>query len=102
MERKLQAMAEPTRLEILRKIWGQELPAGEIAAYFKNVTRPAISQHLQVLKEAGLVEERREGTKRLYRLDPDGFAEIKILLEHFCDPRLQRLKDFAQRWRRWQ
>ncbi len=73
MEAALRAIAEPRRREILRLVWSAELPAGEIARRF-DVTRPAISQHLSVLKEAGLVTERRDGTRRLYRARPEGAA----------------------------
>ncbi|NIQ01956.1 MAG: metalloregulator ArsR/SmtB family transcription factor [Nitrospinaceae bacterium] len=92
----LQAMAEPTRLDILRLVQKQEMPAGEIAQQFKGITRPAVSQHLRVLKDAGLVDERRQGTRRLYRLRPEGFAPLKALLEDFWDDRLSRLKAAAE------
>src|SRR5262249_56081191 len=73
-----------------------ELSAGEIAAHF-DVTRPAVSQHLTVLKEAGLVDERRNGTRRLYRVRPEGLAELKEFLEEFWDERLGALKREAER-----
>src|SRR2546428_12807213 len=73
MEHAVKAIAEPRRREILRLIWSRELPAGHIASHFA-VTRPAISQHLRVLKEAGLVSERRDGTRRLYRARPETVA----------------------------
>ena len=63
----LKALAEPRRRAILRLVWSQELPATDIADQFPDVTRPAISQHLAVLKDAELVTERRDGTRRLYR-----------------------------------
>src|SRR2546425_9698924 len=84
MEPAVKAIAEPRRREILRLIWARELPAGRIASHFA-VTRPAISQHLRVLKEAGLVSERREGTRRLYRARPDTVAEVRRVLEGFLD-----------------
>ena len=93
----IQAMAEPTRLEILKMVRRHEMPAGEIAANFKGITRPAVSQHLRVLKDAGLVAERRQGTSRLYRLRPDGFAPLKALLEDFWDSKLERLKAAAEK-----
>ena len=68
----IQAMAEPTRLAILKMVRRREMPAGEIARKFKGITRPAVSQHLRVLKDAGLVTERRDGTRRLYSLRPEG------------------------------
>jgi DNA-binding transcriptional ArsR family regulator len=73
-----------------------ELTAGEIAAHF-DVTRPAVSQHLNVLKEAGLVSERRNGTKRHYRARPEGLAQLKQFLEEFWDERLQTLKHEAEK-----
>jgi DNA-binding transcriptional ArsR family regulator len=92
----LRALAEPRRREILRLVWDAELPAGQIAAHFE-VSRPAISQHLGVLREAGLVLERRVGTKRLYRARPEGLAELKTFLESFWDERLEQLKLEAER-----
>ena len=67
MDAALKALAEPRRRAILRLVWSQELPATEIAGQFPDVSRPAISQHLAVLKDAELVTERRDGTRRLYR-----------------------------------
>jgi DNA-binding transcriptional ArsR family regulator len=71
MEAALKAIAEPRRRQILLLVREGEMTAGEIASHFE-VTRPAISQHLTVLKEAGLVSERRDGTKRIYRFRPEG------------------------------
>jgi DNA-binding transcriptional ArsR family regulator len=93
----IQALAEPTRFSILRMIRWEEMSAGEIAGRFKNITRHAVSQHLGVLRKAGLVNERRAGTSRMYSLRPEGFAEIKILLEDFWDPRLMKLKAAAEK-----
>ena len=76
----LRALAEPRRRAILRLVAHDELAAGQIAAAFE-VTRPAISQHLTVLKEAGLVVERRDGTRRLYRARPEGLAGVRELLD---------------------
>jgi DNA-binding transcriptional ArsR family regulator len=95
MEATLKAIAEPRRRRILTLVRDGELSAGEIAAQF-DVTRPAISQHLNVLKEAGLVSERRNGTRRLYRARPEGLAEIKAFLEGFWDGRLDALKREAE------
>lgn len=93
----MQAMAEPTRFSILRMIRWEEMSAGAIAGQFKNMTRPAVSQHLTVLKKAGLITERRVGTSRLYSLRPEGFAQLKTLLEDFWDPRLVKLKAAAEK-----
>lgn len=76
----LRALAEPRRRAILQLVAHGELAAGEIAAAF-DVTRPAVSQHLTVLKQAGLLTERRDGTRRLYRARPEGLAELRRLLD---------------------
>lgn len=95
MDAAFKALAEPTRREILRLVGPGEMTAGDIAARFE-VTRPAISQHLRVLREAGLVEERREGTRRWYRARPDGLSELKESLESMWDQRLLALKVYAE------
>lgn len=92
----LRAIAEPRRLEILRLVHERELPAGEIAARFA-VTRPAISQHLRVLKEAGLVSERRDGTRRYYRTRPERIDELRRWLDGFWETGLGSLKRAAER-----
>ncbi|HEY4851798.1 MAG TPA: metalloregulator ArsR/SmtB family transcription factor [Streptosporangiaceae bacterium] len=75
----LKAIAEPRRRAILRLVADDELPAGEIAAAF-DVSRTAVSQHLTVLKNAGLLTERRDGTRRLYRARPEGLDGLRQLL----------------------
>jgi DNA-binding transcriptional ArsR family regulator len=95
MEAAIRAIAEPRRREILRLVWNAELPAGEIASHFE-VTRPAISQHLRVLKRAGLVSERRDGTRRLYRARQETLEEVRTYLEGFWDERLAMLKQAAE------
>jgi DNA-binding transcriptional ArsR family regulator len=95
MEAVLKAIAEPRRREILRLVSGGELTAGEIAARF-DVTRPAISQHLTILRNAGLLEERREGTRRLYRVRPEAFGEVRAYLESFWDEGLLALKNVVE------
>jgi DNA-binding transcriptional ArsR family regulator len=95
MEAALKAMAAPHRRQILRLVRKSELSAGEIAAHF-DVTRPAVSQHLNVLKEAGLLSERRNGTRRLYRARPQGLDELRTFLEEFWDERLGALKNEAE------
>jgi Predicted transcriptional regulators len=96
MEAALRAIAEPRRRRILQLVREQELTAGAIASQFE-VSRPAISQHLSVLKEAGLVDERRNGTQRLYRARPQGLAELKAFLETFWGERLEALQHEAER-----
>jgi DNA-binding transcriptional ArsR family regulator len=76
----LRALVEPRRRSILRLVAHDELSAGEIASAF-DVTRPAVSQHLTVLKDAGLLTERREGTRRLYRARPEGLDGLREFLE---------------------
>jgi len=95
MEEAIRAIAEPNRRRILQLVTANELSAGEIAAEFE-ITRPAVSQHLGVLREAGLVSERREGTRRLYSLRPEGFDDLKSFLEAFWDEGLERLKEAAE------
>ncbi len=76
----LRALAEPRRRAILKLVANEELAAGQIAAAF-DVTRTAVSQHLTVLREAGLLEERRDGTRRLYRARAEGLAGVRQLLD---------------------
>ena len=80
MDDALRAIAEPRRRAILELVAVDELAAGEIAAHF-DVNRTTISQHLTVLKDAGLVAERRDGTRRLYRARPDGLDSLRRMLE---------------------
>jgi DNA-binding transcriptional ArsR family regulator len=96
VEAALKAIAEPRRRAILSLVREGELSAGEIASHFE-VTRPAVSQHLNVLKEAGLVSERRNGTRRLYRARPEGLVELRDFLEGFWDVRLEALKREAEK-----
>ena len=77
----------------------EELTVGDIASRF-DLTGPAISQHLKVLREAGLLAERREGTRRFYRARPEGFAELAKFVGEFWDSRLPKLKDEAERDKR--
>jgi DNA-binding transcriptional ArsR family regulator len=95
MEAALRAIAEPQRRRILQLVRDEELSAGEIAAQF-DISRPAVSQHVNVLKEAGLVSERRDGTRRLYRARPEGLGELRMFLEGFWDERLEALKNEAE------
>jgi DNA-binding transcriptional ArsR family regulator len=96
VEAALKAIAEPRRRQILRLVRHDELSAGEIASQF-DISWPAVSQHLGVLKEAGLVDERRNGTKRLYRARPQGLADLKAFLDDFWGERLDALKQEAER-----
>ena len=96
MDAALKALAEPRRREILRLVWSQELPATDIANRFRDVTRPAISQHLAVLKDADLVIERRDGTRRLYRANTHTMAELRAFLDDYWTSGLERLRDVAE------
>jgi DNA-binding transcriptional ArsR family regulator len=95
VEDALKAIAEPHRREILRLVWKQELSAGDVASRF-DLTRPAVSIHLRVLREAGLVTERRQGTRRLYRARPEGLDDLRTFLNEFWDDSLVRLKAAAE------
>ena len=89
------AIAQPKRREMLRMLAAAELSAGEVAARFA-VTQPAISQHLKVLKAAGVVQERRDGTRRLYSVRPEGFADLHSFLADVLPAGLERLKQAAE------
>jgi DNA-binding transcriptional ArsR family regulator len=90
-----QAIAPDRRREILTLLREHELSVGELAARV-GVTQPAVSQHLRVLRDAGLVSERREGTRHLLRARPEGLAELREFLAGFFDERLERLKQAAE------
>lgn len=92
----LNALADPRRRAILRLVRDTERPSGEIAAHFPDVTGPAISQHLRVLREAGLVEESRSGTRRLYRARPEGLRGLREWLREYWDDALEDLKQAAE------
>lgn len=96
MDAAFKALAEPRRRAILRLVWSRELAATQIADRFPDVTRPAISQHLAVLKDADLVTERREGTRRFYRANPDAMAELRAFLDDYWTSGLERLRDVAE------
>jgi DNA-binding transcriptional ArsR family regulator len=89
------AIADPTRRRVLELVRDRELAAGEIAAEFE-ISRPAVSRHLRVLRGAGLVEERRHGRLRLYRADPAPLAELSRWLEDYWSGRLAALKALAE------
>jgi DNA-binding transcriptional ArsR family regulator len=91
----IQAIGDPTRMEILRLVRGRELAAGDIARRFA-ITRPAVSQHLRILREAGLLSERRVGRKRLYDLRAEALHELRDFIDGFWAPRLMRLKRAAE------
>ena len=82
------ALADPTRREVFGRLQPGGLPVGEIARGLP-VSRPAVSQHLKVLKNAGLVLDRAEGTRRIYHIDPHGLAAMRAWLDQFWDVALQ-------------
>jgi len=96
MEAALRALADPGRRRILELVRSEERSAGEIAAQLP-VTWPAVSQHLRVLKSAGLISERREGTRRYYRARPEGLADVRAFLDEFWDDKLEALKQEVER-----
>ena len=100
MQAVLVALAEPRRREILRLVRDREMLAGEIAARFPEVARPTVSEHLRVLRDAGLVVQRREGTRRLYRTRVEGFGEVRAFVDEFWEGRLRALKVEAEREQR--
>jgi DNA-binding transcriptional ArsR family regulator len=94
-DRTLRALVEPRRRAILRLVADTELGAGEIAGTFE-VTRTAVSQHLTVLKDAGLIVERRDGTRRLYRARPEGLAELRDFLDDMWAISLRTARDLVE------
>lgn len=92
----LRALADPHRRAIMRLVRDTELPAGRIASNFE-LTQQAVSQHLMVLKRAGLLEERRDGTRRLYRFRRDSLESVRDLLDEFWPDALERLKATVER-----
>jgi DNA-binding transcriptional ArsR family regulator len=96
MDTAFKALAEPRRREILRLVWSEELPAAQIAARFDDVTRSAVSQHLGVLREAELVIERRDGTRRLYQANHAEMDRLRQFLDEYWTGSLQRLQDLAE------
>jgi DNA-binding transcriptional ArsR family regulator len=93
----LRAVADPTRRAILRLVRDGEVAAGEIATHFPEISRPAVSQHLRVLVDAGLVDVRPDGTRRLYRWRPDGFRDVAAFIDDMWSDSLARLKLAAER-----
>ena len=92
----LAALADPTRRSVFERLAERPRSVGEMAAELP-VSRPAVSQHLKVLKEAGLVAERRNGTRRYYSVRPDGLAELRRYVEGFWEEALSSFKAAAER-----
>lgn len=95
IEKVIQAITEPRRREILSLVRDREMTSSSIASHFE-ISAPAISQHLKVLEESGLVLVRREGTKRYYRMRREGFSELKQYIDRFWDDSLLLLKEAAE------
>jgi DNA-binding transcriptional ArsR family regulator len=95
IEKVLHALAEPRRRDILYLVRDGELTSSAIASHF-DISAPAISQHLKVLEQSGLVVVRRAGTKRYYGIRRDGFADLKQYIDRFWDDSLLRLKEAAE------
>lgn len=91
----LDALGDPTRRAILELVRDGARPVGEIARHLP-VSRPAVSQHLRVLKGAGLVRDRRNGTRRLYSVDTDGLSALRAYLESHWDAALAAFKEAAE------
>ena len=86
------AFADPTRRRILTLVRDREVSAGELAEHFTHLSRPAVSQHLRVLRSAELVSVRNEGPRRMYRGQPDGLAEMRTFIDEMWTDRLAHLK----------
>lgn len=95
----MDALGDPTRRAIFERLRSGPLAVVEIADELP-VSRPAVSQHLRVLKEAGLVTERRDGARRLYRVDPDGLGEVRDYFDDFWNEALAAFKATAEEERR--
>jgi len=91
----LKALAEPHRREILRLVRDQAKPVSDIADHFE-ITQQAVSLHLRVLREAGLVAVRRDGQRRLYMVDPEGFESLEVFLAELWPSGLERLKQAVE------
>jgi DNA-binding transcriptional ArsR family regulator len=88
---RLAALADPTRRAVFERLAAGPRSVGELAVGLP-VTRPAVSQHLRVLREAGLVRERRQGTRRIHELDQEGIAALRAYFEQFWDVNLAAFK----------
>ena len=92
----MEALGDRTRREIMERLRDWPRPVGEIAAGLP-VSRPAVSQHLRILKEAGLVTERKQGTRRIYRVEPKGLADLRAYFDSFWEQALAGFKATAER-----
>ena len=92
----LAALADPTRRQVFERLREGPRPVGEIAEHLP-VSRPAVSQHLKALKEAGLVADRAEGTRRIYYIDPKGLGALRAWLDQFWDGALAAFAEEVDR-----
>ena len=92
----LEALADPTRRAVWERLTSESLTVGDLAADLP-VTRPAVSQHLKVLKAAGLVIDRAEGTRRLYQLDPRGIQALRTYFDQFWTTALASFKEAVEK-----
>lgn len=91
----LAALADPTRRAIFELVADRPRPVGELAKGLP-VSRPAVSQHLKVLKDVGLVMDRAQGSRRIYAANPEGLAELRAYLDHFWGKALTSFKDIVE------
>src|SRR5712664_295 len=96
LEAAMEAIANPRRRQILRLVWGAERSAGEIASTVREVSWPAISQNLRVLKASGLITERRQGTHRYYKADRRALGPLELVLRQMWTRVLDRLRELAE------
>jgi DNA-binding transcriptional ArsR family regulator len=96
LEAAMEAIASPRRRRILRLVWGAERSAGEIASTVADVSWPAVSQNLRVLKNSGLITERRQGTHRYYKADRRALGPLEIVLRQMWARDLGRLRQLAE------
>ena len=95
MQAAIEALSHPTRRAILRLVLDRELPVGELARQ-TGVSQPAASQHLKVLRDAGLVRGRVDGRRRLYQVDLQGLQRLRVELDSLWEPALLALKQAAE------
>jgi DNA-binding transcriptional ArsR family regulator len=95
-EQALTALADPTRRAVFERLRAGPQPVGELARHLP-ISRPAVSQHLKVLKDAGLVCDRAEGTRRIYHIDPHGLGALRRWLDQFWETALDAFAAEAER-----
>src|SRR2546423_11736282 len=96
LEAAMEAIASPRRRQILRLVWSAERSAGEIASMVRDVSWPAVSQNLRVLKDSGLITQRRQGTHRYYKADRRALGPLEVVLRQMWTRDLDRLRQVAE------